>query len=135
MRERLSALPWSSPDAGRLLQAELDALRLAVVELGADPVEAARVLRRLPVVDVLRAVPAERLAARRRIGVNLLVYGLAHRPGLDGRDPQRDARRLDDVAIRVLQLELDRHGAARLEHAHRRLRVRRVVDRLEEPVP
>jgi hypothetical protein len=78
---------------------DVDEVRLAVVELDTDPpVEVRLALGGVPVVVVLLAVPAERAAGRRWVGVQRLVHppigasGSRPRSCSGGRQECRDYR-------------------------------------------
>src|SRR5438067_613486 len=133
----IAATISSTRRAWRLLaEAGIDPVRLSVVEQDAHRPPVARRAGRLPVVDPLLTggIPpiagATGSAESRRSG-----SCTAGRTLLRWRQPLRRCRRRDDRAVRLLQLELRGHRAARLELAALQADlVRRVVDRLQETV-
>src|SRR5438067_4511908 len=129
--------PATPESMGSVLpEAGIDPVRLSVVEQDADRPPVARRAGRLPVVDPLlaRGIPpiagVAGSAESRRSG-----SCTAGRALLRGRQPLRRCRRRHDRAVGLLELELRRHRAARLELAALQTDlVRRVVDRLQETV-
>lgn len=125
-----------------LAQPDDHVIRLSVVEPYADaPVIAGGEAPGAPIINVLlrAAIPIETRSAGGGIGVDRFVdRGVCSTASLRG-DPLRQAGGLNDVAVRILELELNRDGAAAFENADRagraaNLRMGGIVDRLEKAV-